>query len=94
MVPSPRSDPPGRPGRRIPTLRAGYAPSPELAQSILAFARTRLASYKRIRIVEFGELPKTLSGKIRRVELRLREKNRTQADVWPMEFREPDKTGD
>ena len=80
--------------KAILTLRAGFTPSPELAQSILAFARSRLASYKRIRIVEFGELPKTLSGKIRRVELRLREKNRTAADVWPMEFREPEKTGE
>jgi len=72
-------------------LRAGFAPSPELAQSILAFARSRLASYKRIRIVEFGELPKTLSGKIRRVELRRRENARAPGEAWPNEFREADK---
>jgi acetyl-CoA synthetase len=77
--------------KAILTLRAGFAPSPELAQSILAFARSRLASYKRIRIVEFGELPKTLSGKIRRVELRQRENARPAGEVWPMEFREPEK---
>ena len=76
--------------KAIVILRAGFSPSPELAQSILAFARSRLASYKRIRIVEFGELPKTLSGKIRRVELRQRENARTVGDVWPMEFRESD----
>jgi acetyl-CoA synthetase len=29
-----------------------------------------LAPYKRIRRLEFGELPKTISGKIRRIELR------------------------
>ena len=77
--------------KAILILRAGFSPSPELAQSILAFARSRLASYKRIRIVEFGELPKTLSGKIRRVELRQRENARQAGDVWAMEFREPDK---
>ncbi len=77
--------------KAILILRAGFAPSPELAQSILAFARARLASYKRIRIVEFGELPKTLSGKIRRVELRQRENARKPGEAWPMEFREPEK---
>jgi acetyl-CoA synthetase len=77
--------------KAILILRAGFTPSPELAQSILAFARSRLASYKRIRIVEFGELPKTLSGKIRRVELRQRENARQPGEVWAMEFREPEK---
>ena len=77
--------------KAIVILRAGFAPGPELAQSILAFARSRLGSYKRIRIVEFGELPKTLSGKIRRVELRRRENARQAGEVWAMEFREPDK---
>jgi acetyl-CoA synthetase len=77
--------------KAILILRAGFVPSPELAQSILAFARSRLASYKRIRIVEFGELPKTLSGKIRRVELRRRENARRPGETWPLEFREPDK---
>ena len=76
--------------KAILILRAGFAPGPELAQSILAFARSRLASYKRIRIVEFGELPKTLSGKIRRVELRQRENARLPGEAWPMEFREAD----
>jgi acetyl-CoA synthetase len=77
--------------KAILILRAGFQPGPELAQSILAFARSRLASYKRIRIVEFGELPKTLSGKIRRVELRRRENARQPGEQWPMEFREAEK---
>ena len=77
--------------KAILILRGGFQPSPELAQSILAFARSRLASYKRIRIVEFGELPKTLSGKIRRVELRQRENARQPGETWAMEFREPEK---
>jgi acetyl-CoA synthetase len=54
-------------------LAAGYSPSAETAREILAFARERLAPYKRIRRLEFAELPKTISGKIRRVELRGRE---------------------
>ncbi len=51
-------------------LAAGFAASPELARDIMSFCRERLAPYKRIRRVEFGDLPKTISGKIRRVELR------------------------
>jgi acetyl-CoA synthetase len=51
-------------------LAAGREPSRELAQEILQFCRDHLAPYKRIRRIEFAELPKTISGKIRRVELR------------------------
>jgi acetyl-CoA synthetase len=54
-------------------LAAGYSPTDETAQDILRFARENLAPYKRIRRLEFHELPKTISGKIRRVELRGRE---------------------
>ncbi len=53
-------------------LAPGYAPSAELAAEILAFAKGKLAPYKRVRRLEFAELPKTISGKIRRVELRNR----------------------
>lgn len=54
-------------------LAAGHTPSAETARDILAFAREHLAPYKRIRRLEFAELPKTISGKIRRVDLRGRE---------------------
>ncbi|MHA6795429.1 AMP-binding protein [Pseudonocardia bannensis] len=54
-------------------LAAGYEPDADTARSILEFARDNLAPYKRIRRLEFAELPKTISGKIRRVELRGRE---------------------
>jgi acetyl-CoA synthetase len=54
-------------------LAAGHQPNAETARDILAFARKNLAPYKRIRRLEFAELPKTISGKIRRVELRVRE---------------------
>ncbi|OLR94525.1 AMP-binding protein [Actinokineospora bangkokensis] len=54
-------------------LAAGHEPDAATARSILAFAREHLAPYKRVRRLEFADLPKTISGKIRRVELRGRE---------------------
>jgi acetyl-CoA synthetase len=54
-------------------LAAGYEPNAGTAESILRYCRDHLAPYKRIRRIEFAELPKTISGKIRRVELRGRE---------------------
>lgn len=61
------------------TLAAGFSPSRELAAAILAHCRGRLAPYKRIRRLEFSLLPKTISGKIRRVELRQLEAERRGA---------------
>jgi acetyl-CoA synthetase len=54
-------------------LVAGTEPGRELAGEILTFCRERLAPYKRIRRLQFADLPKTISGKIRRVELRTAE---------------------
>lgn len=55
-------------------LREGVDPDKALAQELFAFAEARLAKYKVPRIIEFpDELPKTISGKIRRVELRANE---------------------
>jgi len=55
-------------------LRPGVQASAALAQEIFAFSRRHLAPYKRIRRLEFvQELPKTVSGKIRRVQLRAAE---------------------
>jgi acetyl-CoA synthetase len=54
-------------------LAAGFEPTEETARAILEFARDNLAPYKRVRRLEFAALPKTISGKIRRVELRGRE---------------------
>ena len=54
-------------------LAPGFGATRETAFEILRFARERLAPYQRVRRVEFIELPKTISGKIRRVELRERE---------------------
>ncbi|WP_153505687.1 AMP-binding protein [Cumulibacter manganitolerans] len=54
-------------------LSPGHSADAETARSILKHARERLAAYQRVRRIEFYELPKTISGKIRRVELRQRE---------------------
>ncbi|NXY93746.1 AMP-binding protein [Streptomyces sp. BR123] len=51
-------------------LAAGWEPGPETARALFAHSRAVLSPYKRIRRIEFAELPKTVSGKIRRVELR------------------------
>ena len=52
---------------------SAVAPTPALARELLAYGRAHLAPYKTPRILEFvAELPKTSSGKIRRVELRAR----------------------
>ena len=72
------------------TLRQGVEPSRELARELFAFARERLAPYKRIRRIEFRELPKTISGKIRRVELRKQEATRDTSPGTGVEFREED----
>ncbi|PDP85231.1 AMP-dependent synthetase [Glycomyces fuscus] len=75
------------------SLAAGVAPDAETARSILAHARERLSPYKRVRRLEFGDLPKTVSGKIRRVQLRQAEAERgTVADGArnPREYWEED----
>jgi acetyl-CoA synthetase len=54
-------------------LSASASADAETARSILAHARRQMPPYMRVRRVEFFELPKTISGKIRRVELRDRE---------------------
>ncbi|MFD8151180.1 MULTISPECIES: AMP-binding protein [unclassified Streptomyces] len=51
-------------------LAEGWQPGPDTAKVLFEHSRETLAPYKRIRRLEFGELPKTVSGKIRRIELR------------------------
>ncbi|MEV4702490.1 AMP-binding protein [Actinoplanes sp. NPDC049316] len=51
-------------------LAEGWAADDATAQSIFAHCRAHLSPYQRIRRLEFTELPKTISGKIRRVQLR------------------------
>lgn len=57
-------------------LKPGFDPTRETAAAIFRFLRGRLAPYQRVRRIEFAELPKTVSGKIRRVELRAAEHER------------------
>src|SRR5206468_1519028 len=58
-------------------LADGYDPSDELADEIKRFVRGRLSAYAYPRRIEFvGDLPKTLTGKIRRIELRQLELDR------------------
>jgi len=70
-------------------LASGYEPSPALASDILRHCREKLAPYKRIRRLQFTDLPKTISGKIRRVELRNQEAQRLGARPEG-EYREED----
>jgi acetyl-CoA synthetase len=65
------------------TLTGRHEPTRETALAIMRFAREQLAPYKRIRRLEFGPLPKTISGKIRRVELRTEEDARHGGDAAP-----------
>ncbi|WP_353650193.1 AMP-binding protein [Nakamurella sp. A5-74] len=69
-------------------LAQGFAADAATAKQILQYAREHLAPYKWIRRLEFAELPKTISGKIRRVELRAREEQlHTDDATVPTEFR-------
>ena len=72
-------------------LRSGVAPSRATALSIFLHIRRLLAPFRRIRCIEFSDLPKTISGKIRRVDLRHREAENVRAGTRPeFEFREED----
>ena len=71
------------------TLKPGIQPSRDVACEIFRFVRGRFAPYKRIRRIEFSELPKTISGKIRRVQLRGSE-SQVRQDRRPWEYWEED----
>ena len=74
-------------------LKPGFEPSRATALSIFRFTRERLASFKRVRRIEFSDLPKTISGKIRRVQLRGAEgerqgEARRKNEFWEEDFPE------
>ncbi len=72
-------------------LKPGRTPDAALALEMFKFLRRRLAPYKRVRRIEFSDLPKTISGKIRRVELRKREQGRAaEAPRGKLEFWQED----
>lgn len=72
------------------SLASGWEDSAETAKQILAFARNRLPAYMRVRRLEVFELPKTASGKIRRVELREREIDLKDSGRIVTEYRDSD----
>jgi acetyl-CoA synthetase len=69
-------------------LAEGWAADEGTAEAIFTYAREHMPPYARIRRLEFADLPKTISGKIRRVELRAaeREKHADPASRPPGEF--------
>ena len=70
-------------------LRGDATATRDVALEIFRFVRERLPAYKRVRRLEFSDLPKTISGKIRRVELRALEQRRhAEGSRGPNEFRE------
>ncbi|SNY49777.1 AMP-binding protein [Paractinoplanes atraurantiacus] len=70
-------------------LAEGWTPDEQTAEAIFTYAREHMPPYARIRRLEFTDLPKTISGKIRRVELRAAElsKRPTPDTVPPGEFK-------
>ena len=75
------------------TLGVGRHADADMARSIFEHVRARVSAYKRIRRIEFKTLPKTISGKIRRVELRNAELARTTGgrnaeEYWEEDFSE------
>jgi len=73
------------------TLVAGASADRATALAIFRHVRERLSPYKRVRRIEFAELPKTISGKIRRVELRQAESARMAQGIRAAsEYREED----
>ena len=69
-------------------LAPGHEPDADTALSILRYAREHLAPYQRVRRIEFFELPKTISGKIRRVDLRAREVDAVAEPLTTTEWRD------
>ncbi|WP_158166936.1 AMP-binding protein [Mycolicibacterium smegmatis] len=75
-------------------LAEGWEPNADTAKAVMEYARDHLAPYLKVRRVEFFDLPKTISGKIRRVELRKREDEAHQTGKEiPTEYRYEDLLG-
>jgi acetyl-CoA synthetase len=78
--------------KAVIVLAAGHRPDRDTALALFRHARAHLSPFKRIRRIEFADLPKTISGKIRRVELRTTEaarvanKERGAHEFWEEDF--------
>ncbi len=93
IVPSPDPERTALP-KAFVLLVPGYEPDRATAAAIFAHLRARLAPYKRVRRLEFADLPKTISGKIRRVELRrLEASRRAMGERGEAEFLEEEMNG-
>ncbi|MEV1024755.1 AMP-binding protein [Streptomyces sp. NPDC050264] len=68
-------------------LAEGFEPGPDTAKLLFEHSRAVLAPYKRLRRIEFAELPKTVSGKIRRIELRERTAQGSAGEYREEDFR-------
>ena len=77
-------------------LASGVEGDSVIARAILEHVRARVSPFKRIRRIEFADLPKTISGKIRRSELRRLEQERDIAagrragEFWEEDLRQSD----
>jgi acetyl-CoA synthetase len=75
-------------------LASGHKPDRDTALALFRHARAHLSPFKRVRRIEFSDLPKTISGKIRRVELRRNEAEQRKAgargatEFWEEDFPE------
>jgi acetyl-CoA synthetase len=75
-------------------LVVGVTPEAAVALAIFRHCRARLSPFKRIRRLQFAPLPKTISGKIRRVDLRRAEEGRgpgttrNVGEFWEEDFKE------
>ena len=75
-------------------VKLSYAELAERSNRVAVFLRRRLSPFKRVRRIEFSDLPKTISGKIRRVELRTAEAarspgaRRVEREFWQEDFPE------
>jgi acetyl-CoA synthetase len=94
VVPSPDPVRLGVP-KAFVALAPGHTPDRDTALAIFRHLRAHLAPFKRVRRLEFAELPKTISGKIRRVELRNAERRnrvggagRGRGEFWEEDFAE------
>ena len=93
IVPSPDAVRLAVPKAYIRLTEAGRADQDAAARAIFAHARERLSAHVRIRVLEFvDDLPKTISGKIRRAELRAREAERVASgdetsQHWERDYR-------
>lgn len=75
-------------------LAHGAVADADTARAILAHARAVLGPFKRVRRIEFYDLPKTISGKIRRVQLReLEAGRRASGERGELEWLEEDFAG-